>query len=145
MTKLSQTIICVFAIQLLLLFIYQKLKKKGDFDYLDGYNDNAFMDELGLTDVKKVDDLTIDGIKNEGNGTISPVVACRDRNMRGPVTNFHQIFNIEMNQGKMNELGWRKHYLRHNSKNMVEPDTNFKGSGLETYLHNMENNRNVYL
>ena len=55
------------------------------------------------------------------------------------------MFNIGNNQGKMNELGWRKHYLRNNSKNKVKEDSNFSGSGMETYLHNLENNRNVYL
>jgi hypothetical protein len=145
MSKLSQTVIYVFAIQLLLLFIYQRLRDKGDFNYLNNNNDNLFMDELGLGDVKKNDNLTVDGTKNEGNGTKSPVEVCRDKNMKGPITNFHQMFNINNNQGKMNELGWRKHFLRYNSKNMIEPDSNFRGSGLETYLHNLDNNRNVYL
>jgi len=39
MTKLSQTVICVFAIQLLLLFIYQRLRERGDFDYLGNDDD----------------------------------------------------------------------------------------------------------
>jgi len=145
MTKLSQTVICVFAIQLLLLFIYQRLRDRGDFDYMGNGNDKEFMKELGMGEVTKMDNLTVDGIKNEGNGTVSPVILNRDKNIRGPVTNFHQMFNIGKNKGKMNELGWRKHYLRHNTKNMVKEDCNFKGSGVETYLHNMENNRNVYL
>lgn len=145
MTKLAQTVICVFAIQLLLLFIYQRLRDRGDFDYIGSDKDNEFMDEIGLGDVKRVDNLTVDGVKNKDNGTVSPVVLNRDMNIRGPVTNFHQLFNLGKNQGKMNELGWRKHFLRYNSKNMVKADSNFKGSGLETYLHNMENNRNVYL
>lgn len=145
MTKLSQTVICVFAIQLLLLFIYQRLRDRGDFDYMDNENDNYFMKELGLGEIKKEDNMTIDGIKNEGNGTMSPVVLNRDKNIRGPVTNFHQLFNIGKNNGKMNELGWRKRYLRKYSKNMVKAEGNFKGSGMETYLHNLENNRNVYL
>lgn len=145
MTKLSQTVICVFAIQLLLLFIYQRLRDRGDFDYMDSENDNDFIKELGLGEIKKEDNMTIDGIKNEGNGTMSPVVLNRDKNIRGPVTNFHQLFNIEKNNGKMNELGWRKRYLRKYSKNMVKAEGNFKDSGMETYLHNLENNRNVYL
>ena len=119
--------------------------KKTIRNLINDNNDNEFMDNLGLGESKAVNNLTVDGIKNEENGTKSPAIVCRDKNMRGPVTNFHQIFNFGKNDGKMNELGWRKHFMRSNSKNLVKKECNFKGSGMETYLHNLENNRNVYL
>lgn len=139
MDKFLNTIIIIFLINIILVYLYQNLISKNEVsNHINSYHE---YDDPKLSN--NISNLLNNS--NEMNQTaVNPINFNLERKL-GPVKDFHQSFNDKLNNPKVRELGWRKYYLRNHNKNLVKKDTQFQGITTENYLHNLENNRNVYL
>jgi hypothetical protein len=145
MDKFINTLIIIFLIQLLLVFIYRSLKDKFS-------DDSTMVSTMDSEEEKMREEEFWNNISEADRELLMEMNAknykpfnFNDGRQLGPVINFHQMFNDKINNPKLRELGWRKFYLRNASKNLVKKDSTFKGTGLENFLYNLESNRNVYM
>ena len=124
-----KSVIIIFFINLIVLYIYQEYYMKKEEPTIvnnivehDSDNMQKFKQCIGLDNSVKL-----------GN----------KRRILGPQPFFHQKFNKKI-QSNNNSLGWRNYYLRNNNKNLVKKNNNFKDSLFSNYLKNMENVQNIY-
>lgn len=137
MDKFLNTVIIIFLINIILVYLYQNLIREEN------------ISNKNLNNINNIENTDIKNIILEKNISCQkdwdkPHNFNKDR-VLGPVYNFHQTFNDKLNNPKLRELGWRKYYLRHYNQPLNKNTNVFKHTVMDNYLSNLESNRNVYL
>lgn len=138
MDKFLNTVIVIFLINIILVYLYQNL--------IGIQTNETILNEKN--NIKNSNTNSLELVPN--TNTICQKDWMKPRNFNldrklGPVYNFHQSFNDKLNNPKLRELGWRQYYLRHYNKGLNKDHNNFKNTPMNNYLHNLESTRNVYL
>jgi hypothetical protein len=136
MDKFLNTVIIIFLINIILVYLYQNLIKTEEIQV----NENVRQNDKNINKEQNMLNSNVSCQKD----WVKPLNFNNDR-VLGHVYNFHQKFNDQLNNPKVRELGWRKYYLRHYKKPIDKNMNNFKHTVMDNYLANLESNRNVYL
>jgi hypothetical protein len=134
MDKFLNTVIIIFLINIILVYLYQNLIKTEE----NSINEKNNVKQTNINNQILKENISCqkDWVKTHNFN--------KDR-VLGPVYNFHQTFNDKLNNPKLRELGWRKYYLRNYNKSLDKNSNVFKNTVMDNYLSNLESNRNVYL